>query len=108
MKFDQLLYRLMESLSSQVVFQAMVLFLSAALSLGEVRFEFSFSLLSSPHSFTQAFFTVLLHKISAVMQNSFLSHLELYHTHQVQVTLNSVLITVAFSTALIQLIFLLL
>lgn len=39
------------------------------------------------------------------MQNTFLSALELYQTHQVQVTLNSVLITVAFNTALIQLIY---
>lgn len=37
------------------------------------------------------------------MQNSFLSALELYQTHQVQVTLNSVLITLAFNTALIKL-----
>lgn len=58
-KFDQLLYMLMESRSSQVVFQAMMLFLSAALSLIEVIFEFSFPLLSSPHTSTGSFFTVL-------------------------------------------------
>lgn len=38
-------------------------FLSAALSLVEVRLEFSFPLLASPHTSTQPFFTVLLHKI---------------------------------------------